>query len=47
MTGFCGGDDMDVCIDGLVDTIEKLGTEKAKGFQSGDYVKWTGEKLTY
>ena len=47
MTGFHGGDDMDTCMKGLVETIEKLGTEKAEGFESGDYVKWTGEKLMY
>lgn len=47
MTGYYGEDDMDVCMTGLVDVIEKLGTPLGQHLPSGGYVRWDGQLMAY
>jgi NAD(P)-dependent dehydrogenase (short-subunit alcohol dehydrogenase family) len=49
MTGFYGEDDMEECMTGLVDVVEKFGQEGEQGMRlaNGSYVKWNGHKIDF
>lgn len=47
MTDFKGGDDMEICMTALVETIERLGTSDGTEIENGSFVKWTGEAMEY
>jgi hypothetical protein len=47
LSGYYGGDDMNTCMKGLVETIERFGTDDGKEIESGSWAKWTGKRLNY
>jgi NAD(P)-dependent dehydrogenase (short-subunit alcohol dehydrogenase family) len=47
MTGFYGEDDWETSIAGIVDTVERFGTDEGKDIENGGYVKWDGTRMDY
>ncbi|KAF2421109.1 NAD(P)-binding protein, partial [Tothia fuscella] len=47
MTGYHGEDDMETCMNGLVQLIERFGTDDGKAIASGAYVRWNGDHMSY
>jgi NAD(P)-dependent dehydrogenase (short-subunit alcohol dehydrogenase family) len=49
MTGFYGEDDMEECMIGLVDVVEKFGEkgEDEMRLANGSYVRWDGQRMDY
>jgi NAD(P)-dependent dehydrogenase (short-subunit alcohol dehydrogenase family) len=47
MTGYAGKDEMDSCMNALVETIERLGTAGGRELENGGYYRWDGQKMAY
>jgi NAD(P)-dependent dehydrogenase (short-subunit alcohol dehydrogenase family) len=47
MTGYHGEDDMETCMAGLCDLIERFGTEMGRDIPNGGYFRWNGEAMPY
>lgn len=48
MTGFYGEDDMDECMEGLVNIVERFGQKgEEQRLNNGSYVRWNGERMNY
>jgi NAD(P)-dependent dehydrogenase (short-subunit alcohol dehydrogenase family) len=48
MTGFYGEDDMDECMEGFTNIVEKFGQKgEEERIPNGGYVRWNGEKMNY
>ncbi len=47
MTGYYGEDDMETCMNSLVEVIERFGTAEGAGIPHGGYVRWNGDIMAY
>lgn len=45
MNDYYGEDDMEECVNNIVETIERFGTAKGASIPNGGYVNWRGDVL--
>lgn len=48
MTGYVGDNDLNECMEGLVEVVEGFASKKGKAnLKNGGYVDWKGETMRY